>query len=224
MTGRTRGGDGAGRKARPGPADAFALARRKWVAGERFDIGRMARELGVGRATLFRWVGSREQLYGEVVSALFATAVGAARRDARGRGAARVVDLVRRLLRTLVADPPLRRFVSGDPELALRVLMSARSPVSRRCTEVVRALLEEEERAGRVRSPMDLGSLAYVVVRIGEAFLYRDVLTGEEPDVEKAVVAIGVLVGAGRGARPSPRSAGRRSPASAASGREPAAR
>lgn len=201
MAGRNGGRNVSRGGARPGPADAFALARRKWVAGERFDIGRMARELGVGRATLFRWVGSREQLYGEVVSTLFAAAVDEARRRARGRGPARTVSLVRRLLGTLVADPPLRRFVSHDPELALRVLMSARSPVGRRCTEVVRILLEEEKRAGRVRSPMDPGSLAEVVVRIGEAFLYRDVLAGEAPDVGKAVTAIGILVGATRPSR-----------------------
>jgi len=52
--------------------DAFKLARSKWLAGERLDVGRIAQELGVGRATVFRWVGTRENLYGEVISALFA--------------------------------------------------------------------------------------------------------------------------------------------------------
>jgi len=51
--------------ARPAPLDALRLARRRWLAGERIDMGALARELGVSRATLYGWVGSREKLIGE---------------------------------------------------------------------------------------------------------------------------------------------------------------
>jgi AcrR family transcriptional regulator len=64
--------------------DAFELAKRKWLAGERLDIGKLADELDVGRATVFRWVGSREQLYGEVISAAFAQTLEWARRASTG--------------------------------------------------------------------------------------------------------------------------------------------
>src|SRR5262245_43789899 len=84
------------------PLDAFRLARKKWLAGERIDVGRIASELGVGRATLFRWVGTREALYGEVLSALFADEVARARAAARGAGVDRFVDTMARLLRALV--------------------------------------------------------------------------------------------------------------------------
>jgi len=40
---------------------------------------------------------------------------------------------------------------------------------------------------------MDTGSLASVIVRIAESFLYRDVLSGDRPDIDTATRAIGLL-------------------------------
>jgi len=174
--------------------DVFELARRKWLAGERIDIGRLAAELGVGRATVFRWVGSREQLYGEVISALFAAALERAQRDASGVGADFVADVTHRLLQAFLAAEPLRRFVKQDPEFALRVLMSKRSPVEHRCTSAVQALIEAQAAAGHIRPAMAPEAMAYVIVRIGESFLYRDVISGAAPDIDTATQAIRILV------------------------------
>src|SRR5947207_13651684 len=56
-----------GEFSRSTPLDAFRLARRKFLAGERIDMGGLADELGVNRVTLYRWAGSRAQLLVEVV-------------------------------------------------------------------------------------------------------------------------------------------------------------
>jgi AcrR family transcriptional regulator len=178
------------------PLAVFELARHKWLAGERLDIGRLAEELGVARATVFRWVGSRELLYGEVISSLFAAALDKARREARGTGAEHVADMTHRLLAFLLAAEPLRRFVEQDAEFALRVLTSRSSPVERRCAAAVRELLEEGIAAGTITPAMPVDALAYTIVRIAEAFLYRDVITGESPDIETATTAIRILVAA----------------------------
>jgi len=182
--------------ARATPLDVFELARKKWLAGERLDIGKLAEELGVGRATVFRWVGSREQLYGEVISSLFANALERAQREAHGCGPEYLADVTHRLLHFLLEAEPLRRFVQQDTEFALRVLMSRNSPVEQRCTSAVRALLAAQAQAGHIRPAMDLEALAYVVVRISESFLYRDVLTGDAPDIETATQAIRILYAA----------------------------
>jgi AcrR family transcriptional regulator len=176
--------------------DVFTLARKKWFAGERIDIGRLAEELGVGRATVFRWVGTREQLYGEVISSLFQATLDKARREARGEGADYAADVTHRLLHALLDSEPLRRFVQQDPEFALRVLMSRRGPVEHRSTTAVREFLEAEVAAGRLRPAMALDALAYMVVRISESFLYRDIISGEPPDVEAAITAIRILYAA----------------------------
>ena len=56
-----------GRAARPTALDAFRLARRAFLDGRRVDMGVLARELDVNRATLYRWVGTREHLLVEVL-------------------------------------------------------------------------------------------------------------------------------------------------------------
>ncbi|MGD9528220.1 MAG: hypothetical protein AB7V44_15660, partial [Pseudonocardia sp.] len=50
----------AGASGRPTVLDAFRRARRTFRDGRRVDMGVLARELDVNRATLYRWVGSRE--------------------------------------------------------------------------------------------------------------------------------------------------------------------
>src|SRR6185503_8842606 len=88
------------------PLDAFKLARTKWLSGERIDVGKIANELGVGRATVFRWVGTREGLYGEICSALFRKELDRAEAAARGNGLDRLVDVMERVLRSLAGATP----------------------------------------------------------------------------------------------------------------------
>lgn len=180
------------------PQDLFTLALEKWNAGERFDIGKMAQELGVSRATVFRWVGSRELLYGEVISTLFDAALQRSLEAARGRGPARIAGATRRLMNELMAHEPLKLFVQQDPEYAMRVLMSKSSTVEQRCAAAVQRALEEAVAAGEIKPAMKVSDLAYLIVRIGESFLYRDAITGDPPDLESAITAIRLLVGASR--------------------------
>src|SRR6476646_9378151 len=85
----------AGAAARATPLDLFDLASRHWRGGRRIDVGALAGELGIGRATAFRWVGSRDLLMGEVLWAecdAQMRAAAAAQRG-RGRGASRVAAI-----------------------------------------------------------------------------------------------------------------------------------
>ena len=176
------------------PLDAFKLARTKWLQGERIDVGKIANELGVGRATVFRWVGTREGLYGEICSALFRKELDRAEAAARGNGLDRLVDVMERVLRSLAGATPLRRFVAEDPEFALRVLTSRHSPVQRRCTLAIKELIDQLADADEMTPALPSEELAYIVVRITESFLYRDVITGAEADIEAAIAAIRILL------------------------------
>ena len=176
------------------PLDAFKLARNKWLAGERIDVGKIAQELGVGRATVFRWVGTRENLYGEICSALFQKELDRARAGARGSGLDNLLDAMERLLRSLASAGPLRRFVAEDPEFALRVLTSKHSPVQHRCTVAITELIDQLAEDGEMQPALPSDELAYIIVRITESFLYRDVITGGEADIEAAIAAIRILL------------------------------
>ena len=192
--------------AAPGPLDAFKLARGAFLAGERLDMQALAAELGVNRATLYRWVGSKELLLGEVISSLSRTTFENARRETRATGAELVARIVERTLEQIRTFEPMRRFLERDPQYALRVLTSQESTPQRTAVELNRGLLEEQQRLGHLDPPADLDDLAYVIVRIAESFLYSDVITGSEQDVGKAGQMVRLLLGGGarkNGARSS---------------------
>ena len=51
-------------------ADAVRLARVTFERNERVDMNTLASELGIGRATLYRWVDTREDLLDRVLGEL----------------------------------------------------------------------------------------------------------------------------------------------------------
>jgi AcrR family transcriptional regulator len=183
-------------KPRPTPLDALKLARRTWLAEQRIDMGALAAELGTSRATLYNWVGSRERLLGEVLWTLAEPAMRRAQAEASGAGPAYVGDVAERFVRAVAESPEVRRFVEQDPEFALRILTSKTSSLQRRLIEMNRELLEEQEAAGALVLPLDVDTLAYLMARIAESFLYTNVITGDEPDPVKAGQAIRVLLSA----------------------------
>ena len=88
---------------RPVAADALAAAREAFMDGRRIDMGAIAAELGIGRTTLHRWYGTREDLIDGVLCELSSEYFAEARSAARGRGEALVVSVVRSLVTQAVA-------------------------------------------------------------------------------------------------------------------------
>ena len=176
------------------PLDALAAARRMWLADQRIDMGALATELGISRATLYNWVGDRERLIAEVLWSIADTTLRQARTAARGTGASYLADVNARYLGALAGFEPNRRFIERDPEFALRVLTSKRTTFQQRLIDATQQMISEQiESAGYV-PPLDPSTLAYVLVRIGESFIFADLITGGEPDLEKAVQASRVLL------------------------------
>jgi AcrR family transcriptional regulator len=182
---------------RPTPLDALRLARRRWLANERLDMGALAKELGISRATLYSWVGSRERLIGEVIWSFAEEGLRQALDGASGSGADYILDVVGRFARLNASFEPLRRFIEQDPELALRILTSKKGPVQERMIAVARDLLAEQVAAGELTPALDVDTLAYLMIRVNESFLYSDVITGSEPDVDKALDVVRILLHAG---------------------------
>ena len=174
----------AGEAKAVGPLDALAAARRHFLKGERVDMGELAAELGIGRATLYRWVGSRERLLGEVLWSLAEAGVRQARERAEGvTGAERIARFAQHFLELTAASVPVRRFLENEAEAALRILTSKDGVQQQRLIREQEKLIREEVEAGRYEAKLDPADLAYVMVRIGESFLWRDLITGEEPDL-----------------------------------------
>ena len=176
------------------PLDAFAAARRRFLKGERVDMQELAAELGVGRATLYRWVGSRDQLLGEILWSLSDAGLRELQRRARGEGVEWFMQIYDGFGDLIRANAPLRRFVSVEPEAALRVMTSKHSPQQRRIVDRYREILEDGIANHGLKPRLDVATLAFVLVRIGESFLWTDLITGEEPDTSKASEVARVLL------------------------------
>jgi AcrR family transcriptional regulator len=178
----------------PTPLDALRLARDRWLRDGRLDMGGLAAELGVSRATLYRWVGTKELLLGEVLWSFAEGAIYEARAEARGSGPDYLVDAIARYMRAAIEFSALTRFIEADPEYALKVLASKHSPMQRRSIVAMRNQLAEQVEAGAIEPALPLDDLAYLIVRIVESYLFTDVITGGEPDIARAADAISLLL------------------------------
>jgi AcrR family transcriptional regulator len=185
---------GRQRGVKVGPAAAFHAAKRRYLAGERLDMRALAKELGVSRATLYRWTGSREQLLGDVIWSVAMTRYREAGRAAHGRGASRMLDAFDRCLRAFAGAHELRRFLESDPEVALRVLTARNGPVQGRMVDAVASAIRREVARGTYRAPVEPDVLAYAIVRIGEAFLYNDSIVALEPNLDAALAIVRLLL------------------------------
>jgi AcrR family transcriptional regulator len=184
-----------GRIAAASRDDVLAAARARFGRGERVDMRAIAGELGVGRATLYRWFGSRELLISEVLVAEAERMLAAAAARARGRGAAKLLATFDAMNRALAGAPELRRFLEQERDAALRVLTSSGGTVQPRMVAMVRAVIDREIASGAFSSSIDSGTLAYAMVRLAEAFLYNDAAAGMRGDVERLREVEALLLG-----------------------------
>ena len=180
------------------PLDALRLARRMWLADQRIDMGALATELGISRATLYNWVGDRDRLIGEVLWSFAAESIARSREQASGSGPAYLSEVIERYLTALAGFEPNRRFIARDPELALRVLTGNRTSFQQRLIDATAQMIQEQVDNAGYEPPLEPATLAYVIVRIGESFIFNDVITGSEPDLTKAAQASRVLLHAPR--------------------------
>jgi AcrR family transcriptional regulator len=174
--------------------DLRALARRRFLSGERLSLEELAAELGISRATAYRWAGNADELVGRVIESLVDSTFRRALAEARGRGAARVIDVASRGMRFIASSAPYRAFLERDPQKALRIVASKDGPVQARTIALNQALLEEEIRRGDLELPVDAHTMAYALVRLVESFLYADMIAGEAPDLEKATEILKLML------------------------------
>jgi AcrR family transcriptional regulator len=179
---------------RPTPLDAFRLARRKFLSAERIDMSALADELGVNRVTLYRWVGSREQLLVEVVWSLGERTLEKVDRGVRATGGERVVRVVTRFLADVISNAGKRRWLADEGELAMRLLTRHDTDFQPRLIAAIEDILREEADAERLDLPVDLHEVAYVIVRLIESYTYLDLITGEQPDARRAEPVLRMLL------------------------------
>ena len=168
---------------RPKRQDAIELARELFLRGERVDMNTVCASLGIGRTTLYRWVGDRERLLGEVLAELTDVAWDQVIREADGKGQERAFDAGRRFMELTANYPPLREFVEREPNLALRVLLAPDGPVAARIRAGFRRAFEDN---GVEADP----ELIEIAVEAGTALEWAPIAIGGEPAIGRASILI----------------------------------
>ena len=152
----------------------------------------LATEIGVSRATLFRWVGGRDQLLTEVLWSLAEPTLRDAVAEAPGEGAAKLAGAFESFTATLLDTDYFAAFLRREPERALRVLTTRAGSLQGRMTTAMQELLKEHMNPANL--PMALPDLAYLLTRVVETFLYTDIITGEQADPAKVGQAVAALL------------------------------
>ncbi len=163
----------------------MALARERFLAGERVDVQAIARELGLARATMHRWFGTREALLGEMLAELGEERLAAIRAGVDGEGPAALLECFDRFNRELAGTSGLSALLAQEQERALRILTSSGGVVQPRMVAAIEDLIEAEVSAGAFSSPVAPATLAYAIVRLAESFLYNDAIVGMRGDTER---------------------------------------
>jgi AcrR family transcriptional regulator len=166
--------------------DVFLLARERFVAGERVEMGALAEELGLNRVTVYRWVGSREQLLVEVLWSLAEPTLRHERDSVSETGGERIVRILTNFIVAVISNRGMARFVAEEGELVARLLTREDAGFEPRLVAWVHDLLVEECEARRLALPGDPSDYAFGLVRVLEAYISLDLITGERPNPRRA--------------------------------------
>jgi AcrR family transcriptional regulator len=187
-----------GRPGRPAAAareDVLALAAERFLAGERVDMQGLARELGLARATMHRWFGTREVLLGETIAELAEERLRMIRTQASGSGGRMLLECADRFNRDLVATKGLGTWLAQEQERAMRILTSSAGVVQPRVVAAIEGFIDAEIKAGTYVAAVDPHTLAYAIVRLGESFIYNDAMFGVRGDTQRLREVEAALLG-----------------------------
>ncbi|MDA1074785.1 MAG: QsdR family transcriptional regulator [Proteobacteria bacterium] len=168
------------------PIDLHRLARNWFIDARRIELQKLAVELGISRATAYRWAGSAEALVGEVLASLVDESFQQIVQRTTSHGSAKVLEVLETGMRYAHTFKPLQQFLARDPQTALKLVASKHGPVQRRTMANLERLMREEVAAGHMSLPVDAGVMAFALTRITESFLYSDLITDTKLDLKNA--------------------------------------
>lgn len=169
------------------PIDLHRMARRQFLHAQRIELQKMARELGISRATAYRWAGSAEQLVGEVIATMTEETFQRLLDSTKDKqGSERVLEVLTKAMDAANDFQALRKFLKKNPETGFKVVASRDGPVQTTTIACIEQLLQEEMKAGNLELTAEPSVLALAITRIIESFLYADVITGSKSDLDGA--------------------------------------
>jgi AcrR family transcriptional regulator len=179
---------------RPTALDALREAQRMFQAGERVDMQRLAKKLGVDRATLYRWVGSRDRLLTETLWGLMAKTVERLRQPLPDGSSPTAADIITGATLAVMTNKGMQKFLEREGDLALKLLTTKASDHQQRLIKLMAEVIDADRQEGRLHSAVPAADLPYVLVRIMESYVYLGLITGDRPDAASASSVIHALL------------------------------
>ncbi|MHA7665185.1 QsdR family transcriptional regulator [Mycolicibacterium sp. HS_4_1] len=185
---------------------AVDAATRLYLAGEPVDMSALATELGIGRSTLYRLVGNREDLLATVLAEAtertfrrtVADMAAEAGSDAEPAGGTEyILKVMDRFLNAVVDAKPLQTVSHREPLLIVR-LMLLPGLVEQTAGRLVGELLDAEVAAGRMELPLPTATFGLALIRMCDAHLYAPLLGGGAPEIGTALDLVAALLGHSR--------------------------
>lgn len=173
----------AAQPARTVPEHVMRAAKRMFLANGMVEMRALARDVGIGRATLYRWNWSRDDLLQAVIAALGLANLARAEHDvSTPPGAERFCDVHDLHIRRICASTGMRSFIRSEPEVAARLLLDAGGRVHLSLVDGLADLIRRQQEEGGWQPPLPAERLAGLVARLTEAFMYGDLFARAEPD------------------------------------------
>ena len=171
------------------PEDALDLARARFLEGRRIEMRSLAEDLGIGRTTLYRWVGERDELIEEVLTGLVDEWFEAVEGQVSGSGRDRLIDTFTRFLEIASASSPVSDFAGREPALTMRLLLDRQGKVAMRSKELISQLftehLPDREVPGNIIDAIEMSTAALV---------WANIAAEREPDIEGAISLTETLI------------------------------
>lgn len=176
-------------------ARILADARTRYLRGQRMELTALAAEHGISRATAYRWFGDNDRLLaavlGERVRNNFRHRI---REHADKTGRDRILAVIEGVMRHAARSAHLQALLRREPTRVLTILTSSAHDIQRTEVQLLQTLLTEEHDAEHLPLAAPAHTLAYGIIRLIEAYLYADVVSGEPQDIDSAVQIVALLL------------------------------
>lgn len=169
------------------------MARRKWWAGERIELTALASELDVTRVTLYRWVGTREQLLVEIIWRFSEMTFDYYERRITTTGAARLIDVITGFVDTVTTNPGMNAWLANEGESAMRLLTRYETDFQPRLVGWIDNAITREIESGEMNLPVPSEEVAYAVEQLIESYVYLELITGEPSGARKPGPILGLI-------------------------------
>jgi AcrR family transcriptional regulator len=138
----------------------------------------VAAQLGIGRSTLYRLVGNRDDLLGVVLAEATERTFRRAAAGATAEGGVDLVlDVINRFMHAVIDAEPLQTLCMREPLMFIRLALLP-GVVEQIAAKLIAEMLQTEVTAGRLEASLPATTLSQAIVRMCDAHLYAPLLGG----------------------------------------------